>query len=405
LPGVADGGLAQREKLENTHAEAIARAFAKLLRTVLPPGTRESTLTPQAAMDRYREAGGLLRDALVAMLREAGLAGAAVGRSQVEALLGVKGYTANEVRVVATDWEMVNQAVLDWVLGGQGAFGTGYGDVLAAALAQTSEGVMRAEIGEWIRNGLPLRDLIEALETTVFSRERAELIAVTEVTRAYAEGNRAAWEAGGIIEQREWQTANDELVCPICGPLQGVIVGLDEEFPGGLSGPPAHPRCRCWIAPVVGSDDAVDAVPTPGADETIARQIETLTDPQQVVSIGTWRRDISDMVLRKWPTRTTDTVVLTGERRAHYLARHLDVIEFEGDLLRTLFEPDEIHRDVRDDQIGIWYRRLPDGRYLRATVWISERDDLRNSVHSFRLANEKEVMQGRERGRRLWQKK
>jgi len=40
-----------------------------------------------------------------------------------------------------------------------------------------------------------------------------------------------------------WQTRNDEIVCPICGPRHG-----KEEGDGWTKddGPPAHPRCRCW---------------------------------------------------------------------------------------------------------------------------------------------------------------
>ena len=46
-----------------------------------------------------------------------------------------------------------------------------------------------------------------------------------------------------------WITSVDERVCPICGPLHGVVVPLTAQFDGGFDGPPAHPRCRCDIAP------------------------------------------------------------------------------------------------------------------------------------------------------------
>ena len=84
-----------------------------------------------------------------------------------------------------------------------------------------------------------------------YSEERARQLAVTEVTRAFAEGNMAAWRAAGVIEKRRWNTNNDELVCPVCGPLAGQVRGLDDEFGDGIPLPPAHPRCRCWITPVV----------------------------------------------------------------------------------------------------------------------------------------------------------
>lgn len=46
-----------------------------------------------------------------------------------------------------------------------------------------------------------------------------------------------------------WWTKRDERVCVFCGPLHGVSVPQGEKFPGGLDGPPAHPRCRCRLIP------------------------------------------------------------------------------------------------------------------------------------------------------------
>lgn len=116
----------------------------------------------------------------------------------------------------------------------------------------------------WERGELPggrgLRDLEDALGD-IFSPVRARRIAVTEATRVYAEASRAAWlrsyrdseynQAYGIVGQR-WSTARDEFVCPVCAPLNGKVVLLDEEFPveAGYEGePPAHPNCRCVLIP------------------------------------------------------------------------------------------------------------------------------------------------------------
>ena len=101
--------------------------------------------------------------------------------------------------------------------------------------------------------GMTIGDLADALP---FGESRAEMIAVTETTRAYAEGER---QAG--IELREkypdvpviktWFTNEDERVCEICGGLEGQEVPIEEPFM--LDGieypePPAHPRCRCWMS-------------------------------------------------------------------------------------------------------------------------------------------------------------
>jgi hypothetical protein len=69
---------------------------------------------------------------------------------------------------------------------------------------------------------------------------------VTEVTRAYAagelEGVKLA-EAAGYRMEQVWHTNRDELVCAICAPNDGK--GRSQGWT--VAGPPAHPRCRCWL--------------------------------------------------------------------------------------------------------------------------------------------------------------
>ena len=115
-------------------------------------------------------------------------------------------------------------------------------------------------ITDWITSGDPLDNLISRLART-FGPQRAELIASTEVTRMFADGNQLAWKSTGVVSGKKWQTAVDERVCPICGPLHGKIVSLDGAWTMdeagnvtegiGVTGPPAHPRCRCWLLPIV----------------------------------------------------------------------------------------------------------------------------------------------------------
>jgi SPP1 gp7 family putative phage head morphogenesis protein len=168
--------------------------------------------------------------ALLPGFEEIAEAGAEVAAAQVSAL------------GIGVDWTLVNTAVTDWA--------RTYTFDLVKDLTATSRKALGKQIAAWIESGEPLPDLIGRLER-IYGPERAELIATTEVTRAYAEGNKIAWAESGVVEGFQWQTANDELVCPICGPLNGQVVKAGGSFPGGLEGPPAHPRCRCWISPIV----------------------------------------------------------------------------------------------------------------------------------------------------------
>lgn len=250
----------KRSELERYHADKIEQAFGKLLRLIVPPGADESNLTPDLAVERYKQNEALLRDALVAMLLDGAHLGGQTGGTQINAALGVK---AEIVAANGVDWDLINEAVQRWVLGttggGFGAYNTdgGYVDSITLALMQTSERQIRQEIGEWVANALTRKQLIERLTATVFSMQRAEMIAVTEITRAYAEGNRIAFRESGVVSQIEMQTANDERVCPVCGPLQGKRFDLEKGEPT-LGFPPFHVRCRCWIVPVVSTSSTTE---------------------------------------------------------------------------------------------------------------------------------------------------
>lgn len=191
-----------------------------------------------AAERRFGDNSQKLLDALRRMLLTSALSGVETGVGQLDTIgFGV-------------DWTLVNEQARQWVLGVNPEQLAGKVKELFDQVQLTSMRTLRQEIAGWIETGEALPDLVKRLEPT-FGRQRAELIASTEVTRAYAEGNRQAWAEAGIVEKREWRTAADERVCPICGPLHKQQAGLNEAFEGGIDNPPAHPRCRCWIVPVI----------------------------------------------------------------------------------------------------------------------------------------------------------
>lgn len=85
---------------------------------------------------------------------------------------------------------------------------------------------------------------------------RARVIAQHETLSAANEGRRQLWDQlqqrGALPPgaQREWLTAEDERVCPICWPLNGTRVGIGESYPGNLEPGSAHIGCRCSEAMV-----------------------------------------------------------------------------------------------------------------------------------------------------------
>lgn len=53
------------------------------------------------------------------------------------------------------------------------------------------------------------------------------------------------------IKEYIYNTQADERVCEICGPLHKKIFPMS-QLEVGVTAPPLHPRCRCWIMPVIG---------------------------------------------------------------------------------------------------------------------------------------------------------
>lgn len=92
-------------------------------------------------------------------------------------------------------------------------------------------------------------------------RYRAENIARTETIGAANQGQLEAWRAAtdqGLLPRtarKVWVTAQDSRTCPICAPLDGMVVGMFDTFtategtttPLSSIVPPIHPSCRCAV--------------------------------------------------------------------------------------------------------------------------------------------------------------
>jgi len=119
-------------------------------------------------------------------------------------------------------------------------------------------------------------------------RTRALTIARTEIIRAHAEGQLLALEQLGVQEvgaMVEWSTAGDERVCPLCKPLEGVVLKLDEAK-GML---PRHPNCRCaWVPANVGEDQKASKTTKGQITKSVTRSQElegkTSWGPGQVIA-------------------------------------------------------------------------------------------------------------------------
>jgi hypothetical protein len=108
------------------------------------------------------------------------------------------------------DWAGVNQQAAEWA--------RQYAGELITNVTETTRASVREAVATWIETGAELDELTQTLAPT-FGPQRAELIASTEVTRAFDEAN-------DITRQR---------------------IGL----PRTRYKAPAHPRCRCSTHPML----------------------------------------------------------------------------------------------------------------------------------------------------------
>ena len=149
---------------------------------------------------------------------------------------------------IGINWQLVNQGAADWA--GR------YMDDLVTSISKTTERGIGQAVSRYFTDAQTMGDLEAALSVmqdrfkNVYGPIRAEMIAVTEVTRAAAQGELAVaneLKKEGIVMRRVWETNNDEIVrqCPICWPLHRQEENVWRNT--APDGPPAHPRCRCWL--------------------------------------------------------------------------------------------------------------------------------------------------------------
>jgi SPP1 gp7 family putative phage head morphogenesis protein len=138
--------------------------------------------------------------------------------------------------------------------------------VLAARSFEELKGITKTMATRMVRvladgfvRGDGPRVIARALSREIdLARDRAVTVARTEVIRAHADGQLQSLKEMGVEEVGvavEWAVVRDRdgnpdpHVCPLCLPLDGVILKL-EEAEGML---PRHPNCRCaWIPANVG---------------------------------------------------------------------------------------------------------------------------------------------------------
>ena len=130
---------------------------------------------------------------------------------------------------------------------------------------------LRKTIADGIEAGEGAEKLRKRLQGTFdgMSKDQALLLARTETIWAWNEGAVQGFKQSGVITKMVWVATGDERTCEFCPELDGRVISVDGKFfdkgdflignEGGrlnfhyevLSHPPAHPLCRCTIAPEI----------------------------------------------------------------------------------------------------------------------------------------------------------
>jgi len=172
---------------------------------------------------------------------------------------------------VGVSFDVLNPEVIN--------FAEDYSVRFAKSVNQTTLDMLKKELAEADRlgEGIPqITKRIQALFTNM-TKERAYMTARTETMRAQNFGAEQGYIQSGVVEAKRWLSLEDLRVCSFCAYMNGKILVLGGTwFEQGTSitlpklngngtetfkfnyeaikRPPAHPKDRCCLAPVVNED-------------------------------------------------------------------------------------------------------------------------------------------------------
>ena len=162
-------------------------------------------------------------------------------------------------------FEFANPEVQKWVDTSTTRLADGVGD--------STEVRVRSLLGKGLEEGKTIDELAADLEDKGFDSKRARVIARTESTRGYVQGQVEAWKQSGVVTGKKWLVAPDP--CPFCEAIgsAGATKGMGDTFINigesltasdgsrfvidfeNVSGPPLHPNCRCDLIPVLEGEE------------------------------------------------------------------------------------------------------------------------------------------------------
>ena len=164
---------------------------------------------------------------------------------------------------IASAFDIKDKRVLEWIATNAKNAGWSISDSIYERL--------RESLMEAVAEGMSIpkiRDMVSEIFGDI-SRNRAELIARTEVLKASNRGIMEGMIQSRVVEGKEWMTTEDDRTCEECMLMDGKEMGLEEpffeqgeehQFESGktlvfdyedIEHPPLHPDCRCTIIAIL----------------------------------------------------------------------------------------------------------------------------------------------------------
>lgn len=113
-------------------------------------------------------------------------------------------------------------------------------------------------LSDSLESGQTPDSLAKSIRGLLSDPERALMIAQTEMSRAVSVASRESYDRLGM-EKVQWLPADP---CAICADNASVgAISIDDEFPSGDTEPPAHPYCRCALAPASSDPENDNSLP------------------------------------------------------------------------------------------------------------------------------------------------
>ena len=127
------------------------------------------------------------------------------------------------------------------------------------AITDTTRDSLRSVIESAYADALTPAQLSKEIQLSYgFSKERAKMIAKTEMTKASTQGALAGWKRTGVVEGKEWIIGDDHeenADCDCADNADEGVIALDDTWSLGDDGPPNHPNCNCSMAATLSAEE------------------------------------------------------------------------------------------------------------------------------------------------------